>query len=676
VVAVFGSTAGVILSSWVGGFVPALQPLLSPTAVVLLLAQPVFINWLVHLIRPQSRTLRLLVVAGFVISAVGYLARELIAPAVPLAAISLFVGVYFILAEGVAALTLYRLGRARHGLARLRLQVAAVATLLFALTILLLVVGSASVPQGAPNPAQPWGNLMALAAAFAYIVAFLPPIWLHGVAQRAIAFDLGSQLVGAPTGTEARVLWATLAEATRKLLGARRVELYGRAGKLLAETGETPADAATDRPVTKLDIPLGDDIGRVPHLLAEVDGRVLFVEDDIEVLRLLGAMTLRAVEREVALVRLAEADRELEAAAAGRASDARFRALLEAVPSAVMAVDHEGTVVWSTGPTASLLGVPVPELTGRRMADLLVEPDIELGSGPNDDRVRRAERTARRADGSQLLVDVAATIFELDERQYRLYVLSDASWRQAANQLRDRFLAVLSHELRTPITSIYGGTQLLLSRGERLADSTRHEVLINVAAEAERLLRITENLVVLARVECGADFFEFRPISLRPLLTDFVARESTLWPELTLDLEVEPGLPLVAGDEDYLGQVLRNLISNAGKYAGSGARVRIIAAPSEDQVSVRVIDNGRGLGTSKPEQLFELYHRAADTANRPGSGIGLFVCRSLVEAMGGRVWAGHAEGGGAEFGFSLPQFVEGLEDPPDVGEPQPQALAG
>jgi PAS domain S-box-containing protein len=660
VVAVFGSTAAIFVASTLNNVLPQLQPVLSPVTVILLLAQPVFIFGLVYMIKPQPRWILALVVAGFVLSMVGYFL-----PPERLNAALLFIAGYFLLGEGAAALIFLRISRERHGLPRLRLRSAGLATMLFALAVFAAAVGAATA-NGEDNPGQPLANLLALTAGLAYLIAFLPPTTAHNVAQRAIAYDLGSRLLTAPPGTEPQLLWDTLAGTARQVLRASVVQIVDGGDHPIAVSGEEAMDLAdqagadpedNQQPLTSIDIPLVE--GAVaPHLLARTEGRVLFIEDDIAVLKLLGAMTLRAVEREEAMIRLADASRELEAAAAVRASEARFRALLEAVPSAVLAVDPAGSIVWSTGPTAELLGVSVPELTGRRLSDLFVDHGLDLNTTSSGGRVRRAELTAQRGDGSTQPVDVAATPFELEGRQYELFVLSDASWRATANQLRDRFLGVLSHELRTPITSIYGGTQLLISRGERLDPESRDEVLANVAAEAERLLRITENLVVLARVEKGADFFEFRPVALRQLLANLVAREQQLWPGMAIDLDIEPGLPLVAADEDYLGQVLRNLISNAGKYAGQQAQLRIIASTSDDAVTVRVIDDGPGLSDADAEHIFDLYYRAAATSSSPGAGIGLFVCRSLVEAMGGHVWAANAPDAGAEFGFSLRQYVE------------------
>src|SRR4029078_11844847 len=120
-------------------------------------------------------------------------------------------------------------------------------------------------------------------------------------------------------------------------------------------------------------------------------------------------------------------------------------------------------------------------------------------------------RTGRWPRGTHLPAEIARSAFELDGRPFQVAVISDVSWRHEADQIRDRFLGVLSHELRTPVTSIYGGTQLLLGRGARLDADTRNELLVGVAAEAERLQRMIENLVAMARIDRGGDFGGGRP---------------------------------------------------------------------------------------------------------------------------------------------------------------------
>ncbi|MDP8905789.1 MAG: ATP-binding protein [Chloroflexota bacterium] len=665
VVAIFGSTAVFFASTLLNQLLPGGVGFLQPLALTALLAQPLLVFWLVHQIRPLRRWVLPLTFAAFVVATLG-----IVLPATrqPLAA--LFVGLYFIVGEGGAALLLVRDSQRRYGLARLRLALAGLGTLLFAAAIFIASLAVAAAPLGAQgDPTALFvSRLSALLAAVSYLAAFVPPRWLRHLGQRAIAFDLARAVV--TTSGDPGLLWRRLALAARDILGARIATVSDVGGSVVASTdGDSAAHVASDgRPTTRVEVALPSG-GRQTHRLeATVDGRPLFVEDDVTVIALLGSMTLRAVEREEAVLRLAEATHQLEAAQAIKASEARFRALLAADPNAIFAVDDAGLVTWATGTTGDLFGRPADQLVGTPLADLIRVDATNLGDLGGDGQVRHGHATGQRADGSQFPADVAWTRFELDGQTYRLAVVSDASWRQEANLMRDRFLGVLSHELRTPTTSIYGGTQLLLRRGDRLDGAERTELLASVAAESERLQRIIENLLVLARVERGADFFEPRPVALKPVLTDLLARERSLLADMALELHIPHRLPLVASDEEYLTLVMRNLLSNAAKYAGPRPRVDVVVERAGEEVNVLVGDDGPGPQAEDAEKLFSLYYRAPGSAAAPGAGIGLFVCRGLVTAMGGRIWARRRPEGGAEFGFSLPVY-EDAEPPSGGGEP-------
>ena len=670
VVAVFGSTAALFGYALVNGLWPGLLEPLRPVIIGLLLVQPVLVFWMVGMVQQLPRWVLPVAIAGFVISEVGI---TLLPPRT--AALSLFVAIYFIVGEGGAGLLLMRGSQRRYGLARVRVALAGLGSLLFGSTIFLSAIGS--VAAGA-NPTDPAitvvSRIGAILAALAFLAAFAPPRAVRSLAQRAVAFDLTRELVTGPSGTEPVVLWRSLALATRDILGARFVTITGGSGAVLATTRTSPEQEVSEtappaRPTRRItpavvDIALSEEAD-APHLVAPLEGAPLFMEDDVAAVKLLGSLTIRSVERERALISLAEEKRELEAAAVVRASDARFIALLAADPNAVLAVDSAGLVSWATGPTGDVFGRPAQELAGTPLTELVDVQSADAGTLTGEVvPVRRLQAVGQRNDGTAFPADVAITPFRLDDLSYQLYVVSDASWRHEANQMRDRFLGILSHELRTPITSIYGGTQLLLKRGDRLDAETRTDLMTSVAAEAERLQRIIENLLVLARVERGADFFDARPVTLKAVLSEFVAHESRLWPDMNIRLTLARGLPLVAADEEYLALILRNLVSNAAKYAGQNATVDIVTSHSGSaddgtgEVSVRVLDNGPGISDSEADQLFDLYYRSADSPAAPGAGIGLFLCRGLVNAMSGRIWARHRPEGGAEFGFSLPVYAE------------------
>jgi signal transduction histidine kinase len=185
-----------------------------------------------------------------------------------------------------------------------------------------------------------------------------------------------------------------------------------------------------------------------------------------------------------------------------------------------------------------------------------------------------------------------------------------------------------------------------------------------------------ENLVAMARIERGGDFGAMRPVLLDRIITQLVERERALWPQVEIKIVSTGPVQMVAADEDYLAQIMRNLLSNAAKYSGTGSTVEVSLEDAEGEVIVRVCDDGPGIGEEDAERLFGLYYRAAQQASiAPGAGIGLFVCRELVVAMGGRIWAKARPGKGAEFGFTLPVYVDEVDAAP-AGESMGEVFGG
>ncbi len=235
---------------------------------------------------------------------------------------------------------------------------------------------------------------------------------------------------------------------------------------------------------------------------------------------------------------------------------------------------------------------------------------------------------------------------------------ADISARAQAVAARDAFIGVLSHELRTPVTTIYGAAKLLDS--DRDLDRTaRRELAADIAAESERLRRLVEDLLVLTRVERGVDLERSDPVLVGHVTRRVVDNEALRHPGLRIRLDIDPRLPPASGDEAYVEQVLRNLLSNAAKYGPPGGAVSVRVEREVDGIAVRVEDEGPGIGPGDEERVFDLFYRVPATAgSAPGAGIGLYACRALVRAMGGRIWARGRADGGAEVGFVLPLFPE------------------
>jgi len=237
-----------------------------------------------------------------------------------------------------------------------------------------------------------------------------------------------------------------------------------------------------------------------------------------------------------------------------------------------------------------------------------------------------------------------------------ILIMRDVTEARDARAVRDAFIGILSHELRTPVTTIYGGSEVLARSGATLAESVRREVYDDIRAESDRLYRLVENLLVLSRVEREGLAIEREPILLQRLLPRVVTAEASRWPGINFELDARPGLPPAAAEEIYVEQVVRNLLTNAAKYGEGSVVVRAELTPA-GSIKVSVCDNGVGFRDGEEERLFEIFYRSPTATRRAsGAGIGLFVALQLVRAMGGRIWAANRVEGGAEFGFELPVF--------------------
>lgn len=233
----------------------------------------------------------------------------------------------------------------------------------------------------------------------------------------------------------------------------------------------------------------------------------------------------------------------------------------------------------------------------------------------------------------------------------------DITDRKDAEEFREAFLGILSHELGTPITSIYAASTLLTRPG--LDGERQAELVDDIGHEAERLRRLVQDLVVLARAERGTIQVHTEPVLLQHLLPKVCEEERRRWPACRIELAVAVPLPVARADEAFVEQILLNLIENAVKYGPRDGQVDVVADAPDGTIRVRVLDRGPGIDPAEAERLFQVFYRSDRTSRVAGSGIGLFVAHRLTESIGGTIWARPRDDGpGAEFGFALQPFTE------------------
>ena len=242
----------------------------------------------------------------------------------------------------------------------------------------------------------------------------------------------------------------------------------------------------------------------------------------------------------------------------------------------------------------------------------------------------------------------------------RLYAESQAAQtelREAA-RAKDDFLGIVSHELRTPITTIYGGARLLGARRHQLTPENADELISDIEQESERLYRLVQNLLVLARTETRAEV-EKEPVSLPQLIQKLMATFARRRPNRSVEVKMQPGAEIAWAEDSYLDQILLNLVTNADKYSPPEQTIEIEISVDGQEQLFRVLDRGPGVAENEIDRIFDSFFRSSTTADRArGTGVGLAVCRRLVEAQGGRIWANLRLGGGLEVGFALPALVD------------------
>ena len=356
------------------------------------------------------------------------------------------------------------------------------------------------------------------------------------------------------------------------------------------------------------------------------------------------------IEAQVRLQRLAEAE---------HARAAELNAVIRAMGEAVVVCTIDGAITLSNPAAGALF----PGLEARSYDDILAQladPDgtaprlVEQG-GPTE--LRTAGDPERWIELSTYPVNSGSILGSSADET--IVMMRDVTQARRLEAVRQTFIGVLSHELRTPVTTIFGGAKLLARPNSNLDPETKLGIFRDIHEEAERLQRLVEDVVALNRFGEDAGEIGWEPVLIQRLLPRVVQSEDGRWPGVAFELDVEAGLPTVSADPTYVEQVVRNLLSNAAKYGGLDSTVTIRAGAGDREVIVRVLDDGPGFPVEETERLFELFYRSPGTATiAGGAGIGLFVCARLIRAMGGRIWAKPRQSRGAEFGFALPELDE------------------
>jgi PAS domain S-box-containing protein len=456
-------------------------------------------------------------------------------------------------------------------------------------------------------------------------------------------------LAGAPLW-EALIFFIPVVVIAFLLLGARASLLFaGFSASLLAALGWANAQGWITAPAP------GSAARRIAALIGHSNLTVVVIL----------ALVLLAGQLERALREAGQRNRELlllnQELARLKAFNERIVQTLE---EGIAVIDAQGALTFVNPRLADMLGYTQAELIGRHLCDL-ADQVVAAGSralveAQHAQRPQgisgRYEALLYTRDGRELPVLIAATpLFEEGRYVGTLAALTDISARVRLEALQREFIAVASHDLRSPLQSIVGYLDLVLT-DEDMDAATQREFIQIARNESERLIHLANSVLDLTRLQAGQMPLNLAPVDVRPLIEQAT---SEVWPlaqrkRIALLTETAPDLPLARADAEGFSRILRNLLTNAVKFTPEGGTVRLVAAGQSDHVLIQVCDNGPGIPAEELPRIFERFYRGANARDRLGAGLGLAIARQLVEAQGGRIWAESTPGQGSVFSFTLP----------------------
>jgi PAS domain S-box-containing protein len=329
--------------------------------------------------------------------------------------------------------------------------------------------------------------------------------------------------------------------------------------------------------------------------------------------------------------------------------------VLTHVGEGVFLVDRAGVVrLWNPA-SAAITGVSAEAAVGTAVSDAI--PDwhelfdrIPLGTA--GEPVRPATLPLETRLGERWI-----SISGVEFISGTVYALRDITEEHRLDELKAEFIATASHELRTPLAAVYGAAQTLRRHDFALDDAGRERFISLIVDESDRLAAIVNQILLANQLEVGRVDLETEPFDGADMVERVVESAKTHAPShVTFDVQVAEGVPPVAADKDRARQVLVNLVENAVKYSPGGGTIQVGLQAADGSVRFSVVDEGMGIPSHEQARIFEKFYRLDPnlTSGIGGTGLGLYICRELVERMGGSIWLESEEGKGSAFYFQLP----------------------
>lgn len=345
-----------------------------------------------------------------------------------------------------------------------------------------------------------------------------------------------------------------------------------------------------------------------------------------------------------------------------KAEDALLRAKEEweltfnSVPDLIAILDNQHRIVRVNKAMAARLGMKPEQCAGLHCYEavhgLACPPDFCPHTLTCQDGKEHIAEVEEPRLGGDFLVSTTPTFDDRGLVAGSIHVARDITERRKIEQLKDEFIGMVSHEIRTPLTVIIGAIGTAMSEG--IAPEDAMGMLRDAMDSAGALNRIVDNLIELSRCQSNRLELQKEPVDLTAVVEGLTEREKASTASHRVVVDIPAGMPPVHADRTRVELILFNLVSNAAKYSAESTEIRLSARQQHDFLVVSVSDHGVGIPPDQQPSLFEPFVRLDNPFRAKGLGLGLLVCKRLVEAHGGKIWVESEPGEGSTFSFTLP----------------------
>lgn len=341
-----------------------------------------------------------------------------------------------------------------------------------------------------------------------------------------------------------------------------------------------------------------------------------------------------------------------------RASEERVRRIIESMPVSLIIVNDNGYIELTNLTAESMFRYTYDEMVGERLDKLLtVNYDSFCQDIAPKAPGKSVEVVARKKDGTTFPVEISMNAISFSEGQRSLVTMIDVTERHEVERLKREFVAMVSHDLRTPLSSIQGVLALLSAGVIGSLNDRGVNLVFTAEEEIGRLMSLINDLLDLERMEAGKFDLKLEPVDLADVIAPSVKAVSSLAERKRINI-VSPQLDvIVTADGARLTQVLINLLTNAVKFSPTEGTIKLLVTEDNGWVEVSVQDEGRGIPQEHLDAVFDRFHQveSGDAREKGGTGLGLPICKMIVESHDGKIGVVSKPGEGSRFWFRIPR---------------------